>query len=232
MARRLFFVPEVRSGRAELRGEDAKHLTRVLRVETGHTYEISDNQQRYLARVSEAHKEAVRFDILERLPSEPEVPEIHLYAALIKFEHFEWGIEKATELGVSRIIPMQTARTEPGLEKAVAKRLERWRKIALESSQQCRRAFLPVLEECSRFREVISRTQGMFLDEARTGEPLQAGQPTGAISIAIGPEGGWTEDERNQALAASWKPVSLGPRVLRAETAWMASLAILRHQLP
>jgi len=231
MARRLFFVSEVHSGRAELRGEEAKHLSRVLRVEQGQVYEISDNTQRYLAQVSEAHREAVRFEVLEKLPTEMELPPIFLYAAIIKFEHFEWGIEKATELGVDRIVPVQSARSENGLERAVAKRLERWRRIALESSQQCRRSFLPVLEGAQRFTDIVKVAPGnrAFLDERRDGSSLRELKgETEPISLLVGPEGGWTEEERQLALDHGWKPASLGPRILRAETAWLASLAILR----
>ncbi|MCX6609353.1 MAG: RsmE family RNA methyltransferase [Acidobacteria bacterium] len=231
MARRLFFVSGIHSGHAELRGEEAKHLSRVLRVEPGQVYEISDNQQKYLARVSEAHKELVRFEVLEKLPFERESPEIHLYAAIIKFEHFEWGIEKATELGVDRIVPVQSARSENGLDKAVTKRLERWRRIALESSQQSRRVFLPELTPVMRFRDVVSQAEGqkVFLDEKReSGLLRELPKETSTISLLIGPEGGWTDDERSLAAGAGWISASLGPRVLRAETAWMASLAILR----
>jgi 16S rRNA (uracil1498-N3)-methyltransferase len=231
MARRLFFVSGIHSGHAELRGEEAKHLSRVLRVEPGQVYEISDNQQKYLARVSEAHKELVRFEVLEKLPCERESPEIHLYAAIIKFEHFEWGIEKATELGVDRIVPVQSARSENGLDKAVTKRLERWRRIALESSQQSRRVFLPELTPVMRFRDVVGQAEGqkVFLDEKReSGLLRELPKETSTISLLIGPEGGWTDDERSLAASSGWISASLGPRVLRAETAWMASLAILR----
>ena len=155
MARRLFFVNQVKSGHAELRGEEAKHLSRVLRVEPGHLYEISDNQQKYLAKVVEAHKEAVRFEVVEKLEAVRESPSIHLYAAIIKFEHFEWGIEKATELGVDKIVPVHSARSETGLERAVAKRLERWRRIAVEASQQSRRVFLPQIDGVARFKDVV-----------------------------------------------------------------------------
>lgn len=232
MARRLFFVNEVRSGRAELRGEEAKHLSRVLRVEPGHMYEVSDNEQKYLAKVVEAHKEAVRFEIIEKLETVREAPSIHLYAAIIKFEHFEWGIEKATELGVDVIVPVQSARSETGLDKAVAKRLERWRRIALESSQQSRRVFLPRIDGVARFRDVLKVAEGqkLFLDENRESNPLSAHERAAdTISLLIGPEGGWTDDERSQALAAGWTPASLGPRILRAETAWLAAMAILRR---
>jgi 16S rRNA (uracil1498-N3)-methyltransferase len=232
MARRLFFVPEVRSGLAELRGEDAKHLSRVLRVEPGHRYEISDNEQKYLAEVVEAHKECVKFEVVEKLAAEREKPEIHLYVAIIKFEHFEWGIEKATELGVDRIVPVQSARTETGLDKAVAKRLERWRKIALEASQQSRRVFLPRLDGVARLKDVLKVLEGqrIFLDENRDAGLLGGIEVNGdVVSLLIGPEGGWTDEERRMVVEAGWTPASLGPRILRAETAWLAAMAILRR---
>ena len=231
MARRLFFVPEVHSGHAALRGEEARHLSRVLRVEPGQVYELSDNQQKYLAKVVEAQKDLVRFEITEKMPTERESPPIHLYAGIIKFEHFEWGIEKATELGVDRIIPVHSARSENGLDKAVSKRLERWRRIALESSQQSRRAFLPEITPVMRMKDVVVKAEGqrIFLDENREAVGLATIARSGsAISLLIGPEGGWTDEERGLATAALWKPASLGPRILRAETAWLASLAILR----
>jgi len=232
MARRLFFVNQVKSGHAELRGEEAKHLSRVLRVEPGHLYEISDNQQKYLAKVVEAHKEAVRFEVVEKLEAVRESPSIHLYAAIIKFEHFEWGIEKATELGVDKIVPVHSARSETGLERAVAKRLERWRRIAVEASQQSRRVFLPQIDGVARFKDVVKLAEGqrVFLDEKREAGLL--GSLTLAadtVSLLIGPEGGWTEDERKMALEGGWTLVSLGPRILRAETAWLAAMAILRR---
>src|SRR5579875_2859654 len=98
MARRRFFVDQVRNGRAELEGEDAHHLTRVLRVEAGQKFEISDNSRVWLAEIEPA----------------PELAAITLYAALIKFERLEWAIEKATELGVSRIVPVEANRSEQG----------------------------------------------------------------------------------------------------------------------
>ena len=110
--RRRFFVDEVRSGRAELSGDDARHLTRVLRVEAGQRYEISDNCNVYLAEVETARKEHVAFRTLEKLPAPAETVRLVLCAALIKFDHFEWMIEKATELGVSEIVPVETIRSD------------------------------------------------------------------------------------------------------------------------
>src|ERR1051325_9270288 len=141
--RRRFFVDQVRNGHAQIEGEDARHLTRVLRVEPGQRYEISDNRNVYLAEVETARKEHVVFRTLEKLEAAPQGPPVILLASLIKFDHFEWMIEKATELGVAEVVPVISARTERGLDRAAAKRLERWRRIALEASQQARRAHLP-----------------------------------------------------------------------------------------
>src|SRR5581483_2129386 len=110
--RRRFFVDEVRNGHAEIEGEDARHLTRVLRVEVGQKYEISDNRNVYLAEIETARKEHVVFRTIEKLPAPAAGPRVILCAALIKFDHFEWMVEKATELGVSEIVPVQTTRTE------------------------------------------------------------------------------------------------------------------------
>jgi 16S rRNA (uracil1498-N3)-methyltransferase len=232
--RRRFFVDEVRSGRAELSGDDARHLTRVLRVEAGQRYEISDNQHVYLAEIATVRKEHVSFHVVEKLEIPAPGVRMVLCAALIKFDHFEWMIEKATELGVSEIVPVETIRSERGLERAAHKRIERWRRIALEASQQSRRAFLPDVSEPERLRAVLSRkaTCRFALDENPATRPLNlvlpaARQRTDSVAVLIGPEGGWTGDERSQFMAEGWTPVSLGPLILRAETAALAALAIV-----
>jgi len=228
--RRRFFVDEVRNGHAEIAGDEAKHLTRVLRVEAGQRYEISDNRSVYLAEIETARKEHVIFRTLEKLPAgEPQVRLI-LCAALIKFDRFEWLIEKATELGVSRLIPVNAERTENGLAAAAAKRMERWRKIAHESSQQSRRLRLPEIAPAEPFTAAITDASPLrvFLDEQPGAPPLsQASPPQGPIAVLTGPEGGWTDRERTAALSAGWKPVSLGPSILRAETAAIAALAVI-----
>ena len=145
--RRRFFVDEVRNGKAQIEGDEARHLTRVLRVEAGQRYEISDNRNVYLAEIETARKENVIFRTLEKLPAAAAPARFELYAALIKFDRFEWIVEKATELGVTEIVPIEATRSERGLEKAAAKRVERWRRIALEASQQSRRAHLPEIAE-------------------------------------------------------------------------------------
>jgi 16S rRNA (uracil1498-N3)-methyltransferase len=231
--RRRFFVDQVRNGYAEIAGDDARHLTRVLRVEVGQRYEISDNRGVYLAEIEAARKEQVIFRTLEKLPVvEPPVQMI-LCAAIVKFDHFEWMIEKATELGVARIVPMISVRTERGLDKAAPKRLERWRRIGLEASQQSRRAHLPDIHEPERWGDALATAaeHRYALDEDNR-RPLPSAFPAqrhaaDSVAILIGPEGGWTEEERSEFIAAGWAPVSLGPSILRAETAALAALAVV-----
>ncbi len=230
MARRLFFVNEVHSGRAEINGEDAKHLTRVLRVERGQQYEISDNPTLYLAEIEIARKEQVVFRLVERLEYQAPALTISLYPALIRFERFEWILEKATELGVAAITPFAAVRSEKGLDRASAKRMVRWRRIILESSQQSRRPVMPVLHETAPFQMVLraGTQRKLLLDEAREAAPIcspLAG--TESIAVLVGPEGGWTDAERGGAIASGWTPVSLGSNILRAETAAIAALAVL-----
>ena len=231
--RRRFFVDEVRLGQAEIEGEEAKHLTRVLRVEPGQRYEISDNLNVYLAEVETARREHVVFRTLEKLPIEPPSVHITLCAALIKFDHFEWMIEKATELGVGSIMPVLATRTEHGLEKAAVKRMERWRRIAVEASQQSRRAHLPEIQEMRTFEEAVrlDATHKFVLDENPGGSAFHRALPAqrnldDQLAVLIGPEGGWTDDERSEFT--SWTRVSMGPLILRAETAALAALAVLR----
>jgi 16S rRNA (uracil1498-N3)-methyltransferase len=229
--RRRFYVDEVRSGRAEISGDDARHLTRVLRVEAGQRYEISDNHNVYLAEIETASKEHVLFRTIEKLPPQPSSVRLILCAALIKFDHFEWMIEKATELGVSEIVPVETIRSERGLERAALKRVERWRRIALEASQQARRAYLPEVAEPEPLRDALAReaTYRFALDEDPSVRAAltAARDPENSVALLIGPEGGWTDEERAQFTAAQWTSVSLGPLILRAETAALAALAIV-----
>jgi len=234
MARRRFFVNEVSRGRAELRGEEARHLTRVLRVEAGQKYEISDNREVYLAEIAAARKDLVDFRIIEKLKASEPIVSITLLASLVKFDRFEWILEKATELDVAAIVPIEAERSERGLERAAGKRIERWRRILLESSQQARRAVLPELQEPLIFERAIQwQAECRFmLDERADATPLLDAVPAQRtagdhIALLAGPEGGWTDDERAAAAASGWTPVSLGLRILRAETAVIGALAII-----
>lgn len=210
MARRRFFVPQVRRGVAELTGDEAEHLVRVLRAEVGQVYEISDNEKLYLAEVETARKSQVTFKVLEELPSPAEEAAIVLVAALIKFDRFEWIVEKATELGVAEIRPFEATRTERGLAQASVKRNERWQKIAHEASQQARRTRLPLIEQTVAFRAAITLNASLrlMLDEA-SDAPIAKSLPAtrsakDRIGLLLGPEGGWTEEERKAAHECGW----------------------------
>ena len=238
MARRRFLVEEVRAGHAEIRGTDARHLARVLRTEPGMEYEISDGASVYLAVVERASPDCVEMRVVEKLEARPALLNLILCAALIKFDRFEWLVEKATEVGVTDIIPVVAARSERGLAAAAAKRVERWQRIAHESSQQARRTAAPAIGAPQEWRSVLNApcTWRYFLDEAKGVRPLldalpppNQRRPSDRIALLTGPEGGWTDEERQAAIAAHWTPVSLGPLILRAETAGITAAGLLMH---
>lgn len=239
MARRRFFVPEIRRGTAELAGPEAEHLVRVLRVEVGQLYELSDNRDLYLARVEVARKSVVSFRVVEKLASPAPTVHVSLIAALFKFDRFEWLVEKATELGVSFILPFEATRSDPGLVQASVKRRVRWEKIALEASQQSRRVHLPQIEPTVRFAEAlqIDAMVKLLLDEASDAPAILECFPhqrssADRVALLLGPEGGWTDEERLQAVGAGWLPCSLGRTILRAETAGLAGLAVIQAAWP
>jgi 16S rRNA (uracil1498-N3)-methyltransferase len=234
MARRRFFVPSIRAGQAALQGPEARRLMRVLRAQVGQRFELSDNHSVCLAEIEAITEDQVRFRVLEPLP--PEAPRLHvtLFAALVKFERFEWMLEKATELGVAAMVPILAERSEKGLELAARKRLQRWRKIAIEASQQARRARLPELLPPASFAQAVAHSSPYryFLEEQPGPPPLAAALPphrqaSDTVALLVGPEGGWTDPERALAAQAGWVSVSLGPHILRTETAALAALAIL-----
>ncbi len=232
MARRRFFVESVHSGRAQISGDEAHHLTRVLRVEVGQKFEVSDNREVYLAEVESARKDLVSFTILEKLEAAQAAVRTALFISLIKFERFEWIVEKATELGVERIVPVEAERSEKGLAQAANKRLERWKRIAREASEQSRRARLPEIEPCMVLSSAVSvEADYRFVLEERAAPPILRALPAerrrqDRVVLLVGPEGGWTDRER-EAIGAGWKSVSLGGEILRAETAAIAALAIV-----
>lgn len=234
MARRRFFVAEIRRGTAEITGPDAEHLVRVLRVEAGERYEISDNKNVYLAEVATSRKGLVSFQVIEEIHKKEFPIAVTLSAALFKFDHFEWMIEKATELGVATIRPFESVRTERGLAQAAIKRSSRWDRIAVEASQQSRRDHLPSIEKTVPFAKAIqSETKvRLLLDELPQARPILSCLPEDlgphtSVELLLGPEGGWTDDEHRSAVDRGWQPCSLGNTILRAETAAIASLSVV-----
>ncbi len=233
MARRMFYVDEVRSGRATLRGETVQHLRKVLRAEAGQRFEISDNESLFLAELTSYGKDLAEFTVISALDAPIAPVRLHLLPALIKFDRFEWVLEKATELGVERITPVHALRSDKGLDQAAVKRMDRWKKVVAESGQQSRRATRPVIDPPANLAGALASSASFhcFLDEGPAAPPLLKSIPPlrssgDTVALLCGPEGGWDERERAQAIAANWQPVSLGPQILRAETAAIAALAV------
>jgi 16S rRNA (uracil1498-N3)-methyltransferase len=233
MARRRFFVDEVRHGLAVLAGDDGRHLRQVLRAEPGQLYEISDNHSVYLAEIEAVRKDEISFRVIETLAVEEPPLRLTLFLALIKFERFEWALERGTELGVEAVVPVEAERSEKGLERAALKRVERWRRIVRESSQQARRARMPEVGGAVPLEEALETPAACryFLDEDG-GRPLLAAAPAGRargdrVALAVGPEGGWTDAESQLARERGWTCATLGPTILRTETAAIAATAVL-----
>ncbi len=229
----MFYVDEVRSGRATLRGETVQHLRKVLRAEAGQRFEISDNETLYLAELASYGKDLAEFTVISEIDSSRPPVRLHLFPALIKFDRFEWVLEKATELGVERITPVYALRSDKGLDQAAVKRVDRWKKVVAESGQQARRATRPVIDPHATLAAALTSPASFrcFLDEDPAAPPLLKSIPPmrssgDTVALLCGPEGGWDDRERAQALAANWQPVSLGPQILRAETAAIAAMAV------
>ena len=237
--RRRFFVDAFAGGTACLTGDAAHHLSRVLRAEPGQLYELSDGSSVFLARVERLSKARVDFSLVEELPVCPSGFEISLLLAIVKFDRFEWALEKATELGVNVIVPLAAERSEKALVSAAAKRAARWRRILLESAQQARCLRPPSLEIVARPAPAFDRNAAslkIVFSERSGAAPLQAifrERASGiientlppSIALAIGPEGGWTDDEFSIAAAAGFREASMGRNILRTETAVIAGLA-------
>lgn len=240
--RRRFFVQHFEAGAATLRGDAAHHLGRVLRAETGQLYELSDGQHLWLARTESVGRDEIRFSLVEPLPAPVAPVRIELLLAIVKFDRFEWALEKATELGAEEIAPLATDRSEKGLIAAAGKRAERWKRILTESAQQARRLRIPDLQAGLKapdaFRDCPAALK-LLLSERAGARPLREvlepaasahrGSDTARVAVAIGPEGGWTEAEFTSAGACGFAEVALGTNILRTETAVCAALAAVNY---
>jgi 16S rRNA (uracil1498-N3)-methyltransferase len=237
--RRRFFVDQFASGTALLRGEGAEHLGRVLRAQPGQLYELSDSRTVWLARVASSGRDEVRFDLVEQVPVQPDGLYVTLLLSIVKFDRFEWALEKATELGVAGIVPVAAERSERGLVAAAEKRGARWRKILREAGQQARRLAAPHLQPTTSAEAAFAAAGDgarLLLSEQAEAPGLRkalGGWPPGVAraALAIGPEGGWTDREVTAARSAGFAEVSLGRNILRTETAVVASLAAVNYAL-
>jgi 16S rRNA (uracil1498-N3)-methyltransferase len=235
--RRRFFVDAFDADRAVLAGDAAHHLARVLRAEPGQLYELSDGTSVWLGKIELVNRDQVEFSLVEPIPVQTSSLDTTLLLAVVKFDAFEWAIEKATELGVNRIVPLAAARSEKGLLAAAGKRAQRWRKILFESSQQSRRVRLPVIEAVSTPQDAFAVAQShmkLMLSErsdARRLREILTGRSGDSVALAIGPEGGWTDEEFLGAGKAGFTEGSLGKLILRTETAVTACLAAVNYAL-
>jgi 16S rRNA (uracil1498-N3)-methyltransferase len=239
--RRRFFVDGFENEAAVLRGESAHHLGRVLRAETGQIYELSDGESVWLARTEGVGRDEIRFSLLERLPAQAARVKITLLLAVVKFDRFEWAIEKATELGVDEIVPLAADRSEKGLLAAAPKRSGRWQRILTESAQQARRLRIPHLREVAKSRNAFSSSAQVriLLSELAGAVPMRdllepsahaaQGGEAACVGVAIGPEGGWTDAEFSAAKSAGYGEAALGINILRTETAVCAALSAVQY---
>jgi 16S rRNA (uracil1498-N3)-methyltransferase len=235
--RRRFFVEQFAGESAVMEGEAAHHLGRVLRAQTGQLYELSDGERVWLGRIESVGRDRVQFALVEELAAVHPSVDVTLLLSIVKFDAFEWAVEKATELGVTTIIPIAAQRSEIALVGAAKKRSERWKKILLEASQQSRRVRVPTLQPLRLLDDAFSDdTDGprLCLSERAEAPSLKAALSNvkaQSATLAIGPEGGWTDRELEVARQNEFRQVSLGRMILRTETAVIAALATLNYAL-
>jgi 16S rRNA (uracil1498-N3)-methyltransferase len=235
--RRRFFVEQFSGASAVMEGEAAHHLGRVLRAQTGQLYELSDGERVWLGRIESVSRDRVQFALVEELAAVHPGVDVTLLLSVVKFDAFEWAIEKATELGVSTIVPLTAERSEKALLAAAPKRADRWKKILLEASQQSRRVRVPILQSLRFPDDAFSDdTDGprLCLSERAEAPSLKtalSNVKAQSATLAIGPEGGWTDRELEVARQNEFRQVSLGRMILRTETAVIAALASLNYAL-
>jgi 16S rRNA (uracil1498-N3)-methyltransferase len=237
MTRRRFIADTSTSTTATLTGDQAAHLARVLRATPGQVYDIVANGFLHRAEITSVNEDEVLFTLHEELESDAALP-LHLLLAVFKFDHMEWAIEKATELGIAKITPILARRTEKHLAQSALKRSERWRRIALEASKQSRRTSIPEIANPIALKQALEQEATtptrILLSETEQATSLSAAfsaAQSSETAIAIGPEGGWTPEEMSLFTQHNWQPVTLGPRILRAETAAIAAIAIASTHL-
>lgn len=236
MTRRRWIADEYSGTRAALVGEHAAHLARTLRARQGQEFDVACGERLHRAVTTMVSEERVEFELCEEIAARRVTP-ITLMLAIFKFDRMEWTIEKCTELNVTKIVPVVARRTEKHLAQAADKRAERWRRIAREAAQQSRRLSAPevaapvllslALNTPADLRVALAETERLM----SLAELLRSQEDFGSVALAIGPEGGWVDEELRAFGDAGWESTSLGDTILRAETAAIAALAIARSEI-
>lgn len=235
MTRRRWIADEVSGNRAFLVGAHADHLARVLRARVGQEFDITTGNEVRRGRLTAISPDRVEFELGEQIPVSPNV-QVTLLLSIFKFDRMEWAIEKCTELGVARIVPVIARRSEAHLASAAGKRVERWRRIVLQAAEQSRRSLVPEVFQPLKLKEALMLPGGMrivlseFETEVKLKDLLQS--PSGGeVVIALGPEGGWTNEELTVFREAGWISASVGSTILRTETAAIAAMAVVQSEL-
>ena len=232
MTRRRFIADEVSGNRAALVGEHADHLVRVLRGRVGQDFDIGTGETVRRGRIAVVSDGRVEFDLGEEV-SRASLADIALVLAVFKFDRMEWAIEKCTELGVSRIMPVIARRTDPHLAAASARRAERWQRIARQAAEQSRRDAPPEIAAPIKVAEALNFPAALRIVLAESEEQsllrdvLKQKNAADGVVMAVGPEGGWTESELQSFQKSGWILASLGNTILRAETAAIAATALV-----
>lgn len=237
------FVEGTLEGRTSLvlTGAQRKYLCTVLRIRPGEEVIAFDGSgQEYLARFDSADRKRARLVIVRTNPARATESHLRLVLAqaLLKAEKMDWVVQKAGELGVTEICPFTSARVVPSVVAQRAKaRLERWARVAREASRQCGRTRSMEVGQVLTFEEVLSRGGSFdraFICSSRGGETLERIASEEALPksvlVAVGPEGGFTDEEVSRAVDRGFVCLSLGPRVLRAETAAIMAVGLVQHR--
>lgn len=216
-------------------GDHANHLVRVLRARVGQEFDLVANGIVRRGRITNLSDHRVEFELAEEI-FVPSLANLTLLLAIFKFDRMEWAIEKCTELGVTRIMPLVSRRTDAHLASAAGQRVKRWRRIALQAAEQSRRATAPEIDDPVKLSTLVARfaTNRIVLSEVENQTSLRdllAASKEGETLLALGPEGGWTEEELRWFAQNGWASATLGPTILRAETAAIAATAIIMSEL-
>jgi len=232
MTRRRWIADQFSENRALLTGAHAEHLSRVLRAQVGQEFDVVVGNEVRRGRVASIANDRVEFELGDVVPA-PTPVQITLVLAISKFDRMEWAIEKCTELGVTRIIPLVARRSEAHLVKAATKRVERWQRIARESAEQSRRGSPPEISQPMKLTDALALPGGVRIvlsESEREIMLVDALQEGFDFLLALGPEGGWTDSELAWFREARWISASLGTTVLRVETAAVAAVAVVLSQ--
>jgi 16S rRNA (uracil1498-N3)-methyltransferase len=254
MTRRRWIADSWDGATASLTGEQAAHLIRVLRAQKGMEFDVVAGDRVWHAAITGISGDTVLFTLLSEVEGDRALP-VTLLLSIFKFDRMEWIIEKATELGVERLVPMIARRSEKHLVQSAQARVDRWRRISREAAKQSRRSDVPLVDDVIPLKDaargkpfghasapnselplrlLLAEQEKMTTLHATVEWALKQQEEDESrlsIALALGPEGGWTAEEEALFTAEGWKPVSLGPRILRAETAGIAAIAVVASLL-